>query len=193
MKKQDIITLQLLESLSKNPSKTQRDIAKELGISLGLVNAFIKKLVNKGLFKIKTVPKKRMKYILTPKGIYEKTKLTYQYITYALHFYRETRLKIQTIYDEFSMQGKKRVFLVGAGELTEIAFLSLRESNLELAGIVDAEHAGNNIVGTIIGDYSSLQSASASDVVLITKSDSDSDLHRIIQTYVTADNILDIS
>jgi DNA-binding MarR family transcriptional regulator len=110
MKQQEIKTLKLMESLERNPKQTQRDLAKDLDISLGLVNAFTKRLIKKGYFKIKTIPKNRIKYMLTPEGMYEKTRLTYQYILYSLDFYKETRVKIKSIYDRLFDQGKKRVF-----------------------------------------------------------------------------------
>jgi DNA-binding MarR family transcriptional regulator len=72
MKHQEITTLKLIQSLDKEPEQTQRDLASELNVSLGLVNAFIKRLLNKGYFKIKTIPKNRIRYILTPEGMCEK-------------------------------------------------------------------------------------------------------------------------
>ena len=73
MENQDIRTLKLLEEIDNDRTPTQRDLSKKLNISLGLVNLFIKRLGKKGYFKIKTIPKNRVKYILTPKGAAEKT------------------------------------------------------------------------------------------------------------------------
>ena len=64
----EIRTLKILEALEKDPTQTQRDLSHQLKISLGLVNAFTKRLVKKGYFKITTIPKNRIQYMLTPKG-----------------------------------------------------------------------------------------------------------------------------
>ncbi|MBW2133565.1 MAG: winged helix-turn-helix transcriptional regulator [Deltaproteobacteria bacterium] len=76
MDHRDLRTLKLLEEIEHNHAPSQRDLAKKLNISLGLVNAFVKRLAHKGYFKISTIPKNRVMYILTPKGMAEKTRLT---------------------------------------------------------------------------------------------------------------------
>jgi DNA-binding MarR family transcriptional regulator len=192
MKQQEIKTLKLMVSLERNPKQTQRDLAKDLDISLGLVNAFTRRLIQKGFFKIKTIPKNRIKYILTPEGVYEKTRLTYQYISYSLDFYKESRLMIKTIFDQLSDQGKKRVFFIGANELTEIALISLKESNLELASIIDDEMVGTKIMGNVIMDFSSLQSACSDDIFIVTGRNSDGAFYDKIPTNVSISNVIDL-
>jgi DNA-binding MarR family transcriptional regulator len=192
MKKQEIKTLKLIESLERNPKQTQRNLARELNISLGLVNSFTKRMIQKGFFKVKTVPKNRIKYILTPEGMYEKTRLTYQYILYSLDFYKETRAKLKLIYDQLAEQGKKRIFFIGASELTEIALLSLKESHLKLAGIIDDELVGTQFMGFVIMRYSSLEVATSDDIIIITKTDSDKDLSGLIPPHIITANIIDL-
>ncbi len=94
MDNQDLRTLKILEEIEKDKDPSQRYLAGKLNISLGLVNSFIKRLAQKGLFKIKNIPKNRVKYILTPKGAAEKTRLTYQYIQYSFQFYKSARQKL---------------------------------------------------------------------------------------------------
>jgi len=90
MDHKDIRTLKLLEEIEENHVQSQRELAKKLNISLGLVNSFIKRLAHKGFFKITTIPKNRVKYILTPEGAVEKTRLAYKYIQ---HSYSNSRCK----------------------------------------------------------------------------------------------------
>lgn len=192
MKQQEIKTLKLIESLERNPKQTQRNLARELNISLGLVNSFTKRMIQKGFFKIKTIPKNRIKYILTPEGMYEKTRLTYQYILYSLDFYKETRTKIKSIYDQLAEQGKKRIFFIGASELTEIALIALKESHLELAGIIDDDMVGTQFMGFMIMHYSSLEVATSDDIIIITRTDSDKDLSGLIPPHIIAANVIDL-
>ncbi len=78
------IHLDLLRKIEVNPECTQRELAKEMGVSLGKVNYCIKKLIEKGWIKtinFKQNPNKvGYAYLLTPKGIEEKTKLTFSFL-----------------------------------------------------------------------------------------------------------------
>jgi len=78
-------TLQLIKEIEGNSSLNQRLISKRLNISLGKTNYLLKELVKKGIVKIKSFSKnprkaKKLKYILTPKGIKQKMKLTYYFL-----------------------------------------------------------------------------------------------------------------
>ncbi|MDW7999186.1 MAG: winged helix-turn-helix transcriptional regulator, partial [Thermodesulfovibrio sp.] len=74
------IALKILEHIDQDPSITQRDLTAKLGIALGLTNTYIKRLSKKGYIKIKNLTGKRIMYILTPKGLIEKTRLTCNYM-----------------------------------------------------------------------------------------------------------------
>jgi DNA-binding MarR family transcriptional regulator len=91
MDPKDIRTLKILEKADNDIIPSQRDLARELNISLGLVNSFIKRLVKKGYFKVTHVPRNRVRYMLTPMGASEKTRLTYLYIQYSYNFYKDAR------------------------------------------------------------------------------------------------------
>ena len=142
--------LRLLEEISENDSGSQRDFSKKLNISLGLVNAFIKRLVNKGYCKITTIPKRRVKYILTPKGAVEKTKLTYEYLLISYKFYKDSQKKILNLYERLEKSNVQNIVFWGAGELTEIAYALISETSLRLVGIVDGDMAGDNFDGFCI-------------------------------------------
>ena len=98
-------TLKLLEAIESGERTTQRELAQDLNISLGLVNAFMKRLAKKGYCKITTVPKNRVKYFLTPKGFREKSHLTYEYIRYSIGFYREIREILLALFERLQAEG----------------------------------------------------------------------------------------
>ena len=93
--------LEILRKIQKKPDSSQRELAKELDFSLGKLNYCLKALQSKGFVKIKNLSKNPNKlnyfYILTPKGITEKTKLTVNFM----------RRKMQE-YDELKKELKKR-------------------------------------------------------------------------------------
>ena len=72
----------ILRKISKEPNANQRDLAKKLGLSLGKINYCIRALKKKGLIKINNFKKNKRKfnylYMLTPKGVSEKTRITIQ-------------------------------------------------------------------------------------------------------------------
>jgi DNA-binding MarR family transcriptional regulator len=171
MDPQDIRSLQILEEIHNNHSPTQRDLAKKLNISLGLANSFIKRLAKKGYVKITTIPRNRVKYILTPKGFAEKSRLTYEFIQYSFHFYKEALGNIQDLLNEFEERGVKKVIFYGANDLAEIAFISLKSTGIMLIGVVDDVKIGGKFLNyTIrsIGELSTLEF----DIVIITNIES---------------------
>src|ERR1700761_9053707 len=87
---QERIVLNLLNSVEDGAS-SQRRIADELGIALGLVNAYLKRCVKKGYIKVGQVPARRYAYYLTPKGFTEKSRLTVQYLSDSFSFFRQAR------------------------------------------------------------------------------------------------------
>ena len=142
----DIRTLRILEKVDNDGTPSQRDIARDLNISLGLVNSFIKRLVQKGYFKIGHLPKNRVRYILTARGIAEKSRLTYKYIQFSFKFYRDARQRLRNLYAELETQGVRRLVFYGAGDLAEIAYLSLQQSCIELVAVVDNNSVGKNFM-----------------------------------------------
>ena len=114
MELKDIRTLKIIEEIEKDYAPSQRELASELNISLGLVNSFIKRLAKKGYCKITTIPKNRVKYILTPKGAAEKTRLTYKYIQYSYKFYKDARKKLRKQFKDLEEQGVHCIVFYGA-------------------------------------------------------------------------------
>ena len=129
--------LQLLNEVEQDAGVTQRSLATKLGVALGLTNLYLKRLAHKGYIKISTIPSHRIKYLLTPRGMAEKSRLTYQYMQYSLSYYREMRQRLKQVLAELSQAGAKRIVVYGTGELAELAYLTLREMDLTLVGFVD--------------------------------------------------------
>ena len=147
MKNPDIHTLKILEEIDKGTVPSQRDIAKNLNISLGLVNSFIKRLVRKGFLKITTIPSNRVRYLLTPTGAAEKTRLTYQYIQYSYYFYKDTRKKLKNLFAFLTKQNITRIAFYGATDLAEIAFLCLYDTSIQIVTIFDEDKKGGQFMG----------------------------------------------
>lgn len=131
------IMLSVLTSVEGDRLITQRSLAKELGIALGLANAYLKRCVKKGYVKVTSVPPRRFAYYLTPEGFVEKTRLTGEYLRYSFSFFRDARAQCSEIFRQCAAKGWRRVGLAGAGELGEIALLCAVEYPVTVAGFID--------------------------------------------------------
>jgi DNA-binding MarR family transcriptional regulator len=175
MDTQDIRTLKILEAIDGQDAPSQRDMAEALNISLGLINSFIRRLAKKGYFKVTHLPKNRMRYILTPRGVTEKTRLTYAYIQYSYRFYRDARHRTRNLFRELKTDGVERVAFFGKGDLAEIAYLSLQESDLTFVAIGDFTGNDGPFFGHRIFGMDELFET-AFDVVVLTNDRLDSGL-----------------
>lgn len=167
MDTQDIRTLKILEEIEGNQTPSQRYLSDQLNISLGLVNSFLKRLAKKGYFKATTIPKNRVKYIITPKGALEKSRLTYAYVQHSFKFYREARKKLRETLTRLDQSGTRSIAFYGAGDLAEIAYLSLQETAIDLRVIVDEEKVANPFFKLKVQPLEALRSVEV-DKVLIT-------------------------
>ena len=141
------ITLGLLNAVHDNSAVTQRTVARELGIALGLANAYLKRCVKKGLIKVSQVPPNRYAYYLTPQGFAEKSRLTAEYLSYSFTFFRRAREQCEELFRDCAERGRRRVALAGASELAEIATLVAREFEIELVAVLNGEAAGDSFHG----------------------------------------------
>ena len=137
--------LQLLEALEAQSTITQRILATRLGIALGLTNLYLKRLIRKGYVKCVTVAPNRLVYLLTPRGVARKARLTYEFMKYSLDFYRDARRHLRRSLAGAVAQGK-RVAIFGTGDAAELVYLLIKDIGLDLAAVFDAE-GGSRFLG----------------------------------------------
>ena len=137
--------LKLLEAVEADSRITQRTLATKLGIALGLTNIYLKRLVRKGYIKCVNVQPNRISYLITPRGIAEKARLTYEFMDYSLHLYGEVRQHLRSVLQECAA-AHRRVAIYGRGEAAELAYLSLKEFGLDPVAIFDGE-GGREFLG----------------------------------------------
>ena len=159
-------SLQILDELSNNDSLTQRDLSSRLGIALGLVNSYIKNLAAKGFITVKAIPPKRYTYYLTPKGFAEKTRLTYRLLQDYTRIYREAKNSLKKMFYELEREGSQKIVFAGVDEVAEIAYITLQETSMKLASVIDTEKIGEQFFGREIEPFSSLQNSSYDCVVV---------------------------
>ena len=170
MEKQDLHILRLMGELDRDGNSSQRELSQRLDISVGLVNTFLKRLVNKGYFKVKTMPRKRLKYFLTPEGLARKSRLTAEYLRYSINFYRDVKDLLLGKFTEMENNQVNKVLFFGAGEVAEMAYLYLQLTKLELVGLMDDQKKGKNFFGFVIKGMESVHDLQW-DRVLLTRLD----------------------
>src|SRR6185369_14466278 len=138
----DFKAFQLLAEVADEQPVSQRELAKRLGIALGLVNSYLKNFVAKGFIRIKNYPHNRYAYLLTPNGMAEKARLAYQHVNYFTSLYTVTRKDYLTLFRQLEEAGVKEVLFCGVDEVAEVAYLSLQETGLKLVGVMDDTRSG---------------------------------------------------
>lgn len=136
-KKEEQLVLDLLEAIGKQNDITQRHLASQMGVALGLANSYLKRCIHKGWIKINQAPANRFLYYLTPSGFAEKGRLTAEYLSSSFAFYRRAGESCVELFAQCETQGWKQVILCGYSDLAEIAALRAQEMSVEVLGIYD--------------------------------------------------------
>ena len=170
------IVLSVLTSIERDSTITQRKLASELGIALGLANAYLRRCVRKGLIKVSQVPLNRYAYYLTPQGFAEKSRLTAEYLAVSFDFFRRSRSDCVALLRQCEALGWRKVALYGAGDLAEIAVLSASETAVEVICVIDSRLAGRRSGGLpIVADLAAALkcgSAGGIDGIILTDTQS---------------------
>ncbi len=146
------IVLGLLESVERDGAQSQRKLASDLGIALGLVNAYLRRCVKKGLLKIGQAPPRRYAYYLTPHGFAEKSRLTVEYLSSSFSFFRRAREDCSKVLKAAHACGWTRIVLIGVSDLAEIATICALEQGIVIVAVVDRKSANARFVGRPIVD-----------------------------------------
>jgi DNA-binding MarR family transcriptional regulator len=142
------IVLGLLQSVERDGAQSQRKLASDLGIALGLVNAYLRRCVKKGLLKIGQAPARRYAYYLTPHGFAEKSRLTVEYLSDSFSFFRQAREDCAGVLRTAQAHGWTRIALAGVSDLAEIATICALEQGIAIVAVIDAKCSNEKFVGT---------------------------------------------
>src|SRR5499426_3290597 len=164
--------LEILTAIDEGRPLTQRDLSQRLGVALGLTNLYLKRLVRKGFVKVVQFPqkpaaRKRLRYLVTPMGIAEKSRLTYEHMAYSLSLYRRARQTLRESLALLPEVGMKRIALCGTGEAAELAYLALKEFGLEPVGVFDRE-GGAGFLGFAVQPLAKLADEELDVIVVAT-------------------------
>ncbi|MBM3632200.1 MAG: winged helix-turn-helix transcriptional regulator [Alphaproteobacteria bacterium] len=134
------VMVHLLTEIERNPSFTQRSLASELGIALGLMNQYLKSCVTKGWVRASQVSPRRITYFLTPDGFKEKSHMVTSYLARSLTFFRDARAQCDTLFDVCLQKGWTKIAFVGEGDLADIAQLVAQGLSLHVKVVLPTEN-----------------------------------------------------
>ena len=182
------ITLGLLNAVHENSKMTQRNVAQDLGVALGLVNAYLKRSVRKGYVKVSQAPANRYAYYLTPAGFAEKSRLTAAYLSHSFSFFRNARREGSEILDFCEKRNWLRVALAGSSDLAEIIILCAGECTVSLVGIVDTSVPEEPFMGLPVTSH--LKNLGSVDAVIITDLTDPQAAFKVLYEHFPAERIL---
>jgi DNA-binding MarR family transcriptional regulator len=140
--------LQVLQAIASGQRVTQRSLSSDLGVALGLTNLLVRRLVGKGYVKVTGLGTRHIRYLMTADGWEALAHATRQSLENTIHLYTQTREHIRQSLSLISERcepdesGSKRVVFYGAGDVAEIAYVSLQSTDLMLVGVVDDARTG---------------------------------------------------
>ena len=143
-----VAELGVLDEVWRTPETTQRLLGHRLGISLGLTNHLIHKLVSKGYVRVVKANWRRRLYAITPNGMVEKVRLTLRYVGDFLEYYQKVKLILHEELRPLALHKESRIAIYGLGDFGELVYMAVRALGIEDVDVfatapdVDADFLG---------------------------------------------------
>jgi DNA-binding MarR family transcriptional regulator len=184
----DEILLGVLTAVDRDSTTSQRNISRELGVALGLANAYLKRCVRKGWIKVQQVPRRRYVYYLTPQGFAEKTRLTMQYLGASFTFFRRVRTQLSELMQECCERGCHRIAFAGVSDLAEVGTICAHDFDLHIVGVIDEERAGSQFCSLPV--VARIADCAPVDAVIVTSLEQTGVSYQRIASEIGTDRVL---
>jgi DNA-binding MarR family transcriptional regulator len=159
MTAEELRTLTLFNTVERKPEINQRQLARELDVSLGLTNTYFQRVLKKGWIRAQQVKPRRWLYFLTPQGALEKSRLSLFYLHRTLNSFRELKSKGDEHLRILSKKGVRGIHLCGDADLTEVLSFCFSGIEIELLSVIpetdlldDPEQSANPILPELKSD-----------------------------------------
>jgi len=185
------VLLGLLQSVEQDGRRSQRHMASEFGVALGLINMYLKYCMRKGYVKVKRIPAGRYIYFLTPKGVTEKSRLIVAHLSNSLTFFRQAREDCTHVIEHAAERGWHRLVLCGAGDLADIAFLCAEGKSAIFVGVIDPNCQNPSFRGLpVVRDIDSMVPF---DAVIVTDQNDPQATYDLLITRIESSRVLPLS
>lgn len=183
--------LRLLSEVHRRPQASQRELARRVGIALGMTNLLLHNLAEKGYVRITRAGWRRWLYALTPEGFVHKVQLTLSYVHRFLDHYQKVR---QTLREELAVQSlnaESRVAILGTGEFAELVYLGLKELGIEELDVFAGNGlAGGEFLGMPVRDFSALRPDRYDRIVVASLGGADKQFRSLLASGVTPEKLV---
>ena len=144
MTPEELRTLTLFNNVESSPEINQRQLARELDVSLGLTNTYFQRVLKKGWVRAQQVKPRRWLYFLTPQGALEKSRLSLSYMHRTLNSFRELKRKGDEHLRILSNKGVSGIHLCGENDLTEVLSFCFSGVEIELLSVISEKDLLDN-------------------------------------------------
>jgi len=145
MTPEELRTLTLFNTVESSPGINQRQLARELDVSLGLTNTYFQRVLKKGWIRAQQVKPRRWLYFLTPQGALEKSRLSLSYLNRTLDSFRELKRKGDEHLRILSKKGVSGIHLCGEDDLTEVLSFCFSGVEIELLSVIPEKDLLDNL------------------------------------------------
>lgn len=121
---------ELINIIGANLALSQRDLSRRMDMSLGMTNMIIRRLIAKGYIRIRQLNKRKVEYILTPKGFTEKTHKSIKYTLKTINSIGLIKERLKKIIRELYEAGNRRFYLLGESDLVVLVEMAFRDNAL---------------------------------------------------------------
>jgi DNA-binding MarR family transcriptional regulator len=139
--------LRLLEEIQRTPEISQRQLARQLGVALGVANALVRGLARRGYIRSTQVGWKQWVYVLTPTGINRKVQLTLEYIENFIDHYKRVRQLLRDDLGSIGVPHNARIAVHGVTELAELIHLSLADLDIHNVDFIGDDTTISSFLG----------------------------------------------
>jgi|TARA_B100001971_G_C18126932_1_gene502576 predicted transcriptional regulator len=181
--------LRLLEEVELTPDVSQRKLAGNVGIALGVVNVLVKSLVTKGYIRATRLGWRRWTYNLTPAGVARKVQLTANYVDQFLGHYRRVRDLVREALDAAQIGPESTVAIYGTTEMGELMFLVLRKSGVQRVVFLDESGSGEYL-GALVKSPNNIDPDEYAKVLVAYPNDVESRRQNLVNAGVCPDSII---
>jgi DNA-binding MarR family transcriptional regulator len=128
--REEVHELGLLEEIAQDPNTTQSTMASRMGVAVGTVNWYLKRLISKGYIKVKRAERRKLRYILTAEGLALRAQLTLNYVETSMTLYRRVREQSRSALAEAQSHGAHAVHIAGDGDIADVCRLTCLEQGV---------------------------------------------------------------
>ncbi len=187
-RKESQLTLELLQAIERRDDISQRHLAQQMGVALGLANSYLKRCVKKGWIKVNNAPANRYLYFLTPNGFAEKARLTAEFFSTSFALFRQAGDEYTLLLQQLAERENTGLLLVGLSDLTEIALMRALQAKLNVVGVYQPQSNRADFFDVPV--LSTLPDASSFNVAVLTSMEQTADLLSELEQQLPSSAIL---